>query len=195
MTLTQHYSKSRVLIGSIYLCVFVCLCVYVCAWQSQKKNRKKLCDSMYCVCNWAKSHVCMYVCELWLINWCYTLAWEPSLQEKASRWSLGISALWNALWTHWPPPPCHRHTLLSLEYCHTQKNHINNPHDWTYQRNTLPSLDYHQETENWICSPLLERLNPWWFVHFSCCMYRLEDTLKVKDYRISVKCLILFPLT
>lgn len=82
----------------------------------EERKEERLCFCKSCVC------VCVNVC-MWLINCFCTLAWEPSLQEKASRWSLGISALWNALWTCWPPPPCHRHTQQSLVYCHNTHTH------------------------------------------------------------------------
>lgn len=142
------------------------VCEYVCAvWHTtcnpllKKSMDVSQNDAAYVKthCNNNKSYalirghtLCVCVCVLWLISCFCTLALEPSLQEKASRWSLGISVLWNALWTCWPPPPCHRHTPQSLVCCHDThmyKIHISNTLNWIYQRNTLPSLDCYQGTE------------------------------------------------
>lgn len=53
-----------------------------------------------------------------------TLAWEPFPRERASRWSLAISVLWNVPWTCWPLRPCRRHTLQSPVCCHGTQTHI-----------------------------------------------------------------------
>lgn len=110
-----------------------CLCVHV--WDSQEWGEtQEEKHSVTGVWDCLKSCACLCVCKCarWLINCCCTLAWEPSLQEKVSRWSLVISVLWNALWTCWPPPPCHRHTLPNLEYCDSTHKHtqLNKQSSW-----------------------------------------------------------------